>query len=261
LLNQLPPNNFEIFNAGFSNNIYGEQSYCFNFNEDFDISNYFDEFNFPITDLYLYCIYIPSDNETISNTNWNNENIGIDGTLSIGDLIYGDLIEYSMLDFAQTQISGQTYYITTSYSSGLKRLKWKYNPFIPFKLRYLSNELYKANINTTSYDSALSIPEYATLIDDNGNYIWRTILSQGYIDPLTGIGVDYPFINKRRYLFSSIILDVTPDLNDPETLSSFNDIWFTKDSIIVNTLPISDTITNDDVTPPSALDNIGKPCQ
>lgn len=36
------PSDFEIFPAGFSNNVYGEQAYAFNFNRDFDITPYVD---------------------------------------------------------------------------------------------------------------------------------------------------------------------------------------------------------------------------
>jgi len=254
------PNNFELFDAGYGTNVYGDQEYAFNFNVDFNVAPYVDDFGFPATELFLYAKYRPSSGkygpETFSGTSW-----GINGiatktalnlnTLSIGDRVYGDLIEYGKPDFYQVQVQQQTYYITTPYretsSSPTQRLQWKYNPFISFQLRYFNDNLNHANTGTTSYGQEVSIPYYATSLGD-GNYVWKDILPQGLIDPTTDLGVDYPFINKRRYLFKSIILDVSPDLNDSNTMNVFAEIQFGQPKIL-NTAPIND------------LNNIGKPCQ
>jgi hypothetical protein len=264
------PKEFEIFPIGFSNNVYGEQAYTFNFNVDFDVSNYFDNIGFPVNELFLYAQYkpttIPYPIEGMKFTE-----LHVDGTytiktyllpytlLNIGDFIktrneqkIGDLIEYNLPEFLQTQLSGQTIYIETMYFDGStpKALIWKYNPFIPLRLRYFSDDLYTANTGSTSYEEVQSIPLYAKEIGDNtGNYVWREILPQGYSDPLTGIGVDYPFVNKKRYLFASIVFDVVPDLTDTNTLAAFKDVWFSRNATTVNYTPIGD------------INNIGKPCQ
>ena len=52
----------------------------------------------------------------------------------------------------------------------------------------------------------------------------------------------------KRYLFASIILDVTPDLTDADTLAAFDEIKY-GDPDIINMQPSTD------------LNNIGKPCQ
>lgn len=256
------PTQFEIFPVGFSNNVYGEQAYTYNFNVDIDVSNYYDQLIFPATELYLYAQYkpstLPNPIETMNFTDW-----AISGTytkisylptqLNIGDFVKTlnnnkicDLIEYTKSEFLQTQLFGQTVYIKTPYDS--KSLVWKYNPFIPLRLRYLSDDIYTANTGSTSYDQATSIPLYATSLGD-GNYVWRDILPQGYFDPLSGIGVDYPFVNKKRYLFTNIVFDVTPDLTDGNTLASFNEVWFSRNANIINYTPIGD------------INNIGMPCQ
>ena len=261
------PDDFEIYPAGFSNNVFGDQVYAFNFNIDIDVSNYLDSFGFPLTEIFLYAKYKPLSNgygapENVMRTNWDLSTGNAtyqslsNNNLNIGDKVYGDLIEYSKTLFYQTQISGQTYQITTTYRQfisennydGNHQLVWKYNPFISLNLRYFSEDLYKANTGNTSYEQTTTIPYYATKLDNNGNYVWRTILPQGYIDPLTGIGVDYPFINKRRYLFSTIILDIVPDLNDADTKTAFSRIKF-NDPITQNIVPFNDDINN-----------IGKPC-
>lgn len=169
--------------------------------------------------------------------------------LNIGDTVYGDMVEYGRESFYQGEISGQSYQIITPIvvSGTSEYIHWKYNPFIPFRLRYFSDNINKANSGDTSYESVSSIPNYATNIF-NGNYIWRNILQQGIFDPLTDIGVDYPFVNGRRYLFLNIIFDVTPDLSDAYTLDVFTNLKFGA--------PIR--ITN---KPIGSILNIGKPCQ
>ena len=244
------PDDFELFSAGFSNNVYGEQTYAFNFKKDFDVSTYFDAFKFPITELFLYARYIPSVTEVLKYTYWDTGAQTLLNTipLVVGDTVYGDLINYDKTEFLQTQASGQTYYISTT-CSGTGTLRWKYNPFIPLTLRYFSNELDSANTGSTSYDIITTIPDYATPIDNNGNLVWRDILPQGYVDPLTGIGVDYPFVNERRYLFSRIILSIVPDMTEPHTKSVFNNIWFSQNASSLNIIPMTN------------LSNIGAPCQ
>jgi hypothetical protein len=262
------PQDFELYNAGFTTNVYGDQVYAFNFNKDFDVTTYVDNFGFPPTELYLYAIYkveelgqISPRSETMSGTTWSWGNQGLVETKSpalynpsfpfaVGDMILGDLIEYGKSIFLQSEVAEQKYYIKTPYSGTTapiaRSLIWKYNPFIPFKLRYFSESLSRANTGTTSYAQSISIPYYATSIG-NGNYVWRDILPQGYFDPLTDQGVDYPFVNKKRYLFAPIVLEISPDLNDAGTLDAFNEIRYPSPTIL-NTKPISD------------LNDIGKPC-
>ncbi len=263
------PSNFELYPVGFANNVYGEQAYAFSFNMDFDVStvNYLDNFGFPATELFLYAQYKLDKNghnqlETFSATTWNLS--GVKGrtnivpmTLNIGDQVktttslkIGDLIEYSASDFQQVEHTSQTFYITTPYKTGPtnKRLIWKYNPLIPFRLRYFSEDLYKANSGDTAYEVSSSIPYFATEYPaGTGNFVWRNILPQGFFDPLTGIGVDYPFVNKKRYLFSSVIFDVIPDLNDAQTLAAFNEIKY-------------GTPTQMSIKPIDDIANIDNPC-
>lgn len=257
------PSDFEIYNAGYSNNVYNEQTYAFNFNKDFDVTPYVDEFGFPPTELFLYAQYQPKTNgnnppvaETMSGTTWNNDGSTSKAAifpvlLSAGTRVYGDLVEYAKSQFFQEQASPQTYYISTPYkdSGGTRQyLQWKYNPFIPFRLRYFNDELNRANTGSTSYAQASTIPYYATSLGD-GNYVWKNILRQGYIDPITNLGVDYPFINGRRYLFSTIVFDVSPDISNvnSHTYKVFKEIKFGAPTI-VNTSPQGD------------INNIGKPC-
>ena len=248
------PQDFEIYNAGYSNNVYGEQTYAFNFNMDFDVTPYVDNFGFPLMELFLYAQYRPGKNgnnqaETMLRTSWGVNNVVTKvpftpTTLNIGDRIYGDLIEYAKTEFLQFQLMTQEYYINTPYNAGV--LQWKYNPFISFPLRYFYDNLNTANSGSTSYAQQSTIPYYATPIG-GGNYVWKEIIPQGLTDPLNGVGVDYPFVNMKRYLFSPVILDVSPNLNDPFTLNVFTEIQFGAPTVL-------------NKTPNSDLNNIGKPC-
>lgn len=248
------PNDFELYNAGYTNNVYGDQVYAFNFNRDFNADTYIDNFGFPATELFLYAQYQATQNgdgipEVMFSTTWDiNGNPTkvpfVPSILNIGDRIYGDLIIYDRLQFLQTQVLPQIFYINTPYDVGV--LQWKYEPFMPLRLRYFFDILNNANSGSTSYTQQSSIPFYATPIG-GGNFVWRDIIPQGNIDPLTEIGVNYPFINMRRYLFAPIILDVSPNLGDSFTQGVFSEIKYGVPQIM-NTNPISD------------LNNLGKPC-
>lgn len=268
------PDEFEIYNAGFSNNVYGEQVYTFNFKTDIDISGYYDNLGFPLTQLFLYPQYKIVDDEKLLRLKFLTSGTILQSILTTKDLEIGDIvedfngndiqdiIEYLEDDYYQQQVTEQKYYIKTSiyYQGQQKKLVWSYNPFIPLRLRYFENVVNKANTGSTSYDVVNSIPDYATAIDSDGNYVWRNILPQGSVDPLTGIGVDYPFINKRRYLFTPIVFTTPPNLTEESyeddadnvfTIARFEEISYTDNATDTDTTPA----TSDD------LDNIEKPCQ
>jgi len=258
------PDQFELFPAGFSNNVFGEQTYSYNFNVDINISPFEDFFGFPVTELFLYAQYkksvYPAPAEALSAKTWSTTGVVTkaniltkamitgDTVASLNNQKYGDIVDYSKLEYLQVQLQPEQFYIKTPYSGGTQRLIWKYNPFIPLRLRYLTDNVYTANISGTSYADVQSIPYYATNVGD-GNYVWRNIMPEGYRDPLTGIGNDLPFVNKRRYLFTSIVLDIIPDLDDTFTLDAFSEVWFGRNAYNFSTTPLGD------------INNIGKPCQ
>lgn len=249
---------FEIYKSGFGKNIFYDQNYSFNFPTDFDITNQTDSFNKPLTTFYLFFNFKPQQNlhgqfETVSG------NTSIDGTenngkvtrpytvYSAGSIIDGDWAFYLPENFLEIQTLRKEHYVTF-YCTGStgQGLQFKYNPFVPIKLRDFGDEFITANISGTS-EIDHQIPSYAVKIDDNGNYLWKDLLQNGYIDPLSLLGVNYPFINKRHYIFTNMVLKLVTELNDPVTANLFATIKFGPNKMQY-------------VTPTSDLNNLGNKC-
>lgn len=252
-------NKFEIYRAGYSLNLFDETQYIWDFNMDFNIKNRYDGLNFPLTELYLYAQYQPQINgsgetETMSGKTYDLSGNTIIGaisatTLTTGNTVVGDVIKWDKFQFSQETINSQEYYITTYCNSGGTNIGivWKYSPIIPITIRNFEDNIERVNISGTSYENIILIPPYATKIDNEGNYLWRNLQDKGFIDPLTGEGTSYPFVNQRHYVFKNIVLAVKPDLNNLITRQVFNEILFIDDTFI-------------SARPNSNLNQIGKPC-
>ena len=286
------PNDINIKRAGFQKNIFNEDVYYFDFNLDFDIKNQKDGLGFPITEFYLYFIYKPllgsgGDDESIMSVDFRNvaaetpqHFIGVEPSGDVGDVLINvkndenlkicTIIELDKKNYKQTIKYQDLHIINTrivEYNENYNSLKFFYNPFLKINLRYLSGDLNFANRNSTSYEQRENIPYYAIDLDSDGNAVWREILSDGVFDVTTNNGVDHPFVNKRKYTFTNLILECLPALGqdgdtdggesilpkpNPEedpTSEIFNEILFGDPKII------SINPNNDDI------DKIGKKCQ
>ena len=251
---------FLLNDAGFDVNIFGEQTTTYNIINNIDLNDITDGFGLPITETYLYFQYLPGenssgDNELTYRIEYNN---GVSGltqftptTYSIGEIInFGDLVQFNTTTFSEQLIQKQKFRIRLRIRSGINVSDYffEYSPFIPIKLRYFSDVISRGNTGNTAYDVVNTIPSYAKPIDNNGNYIWRNIQNDGYIDPITGEGNDFPFVNGKKYVYSTINLIVRPDFSDSRTELLFNEIEFDDPTSITN-------------KPTSDLNNIGKLCQ
>lgn len=246
--------NGEIYKSGFGRNIYFNYTYSFDFNIDFNLEGYLDSFNKPITELYLYFVYKKTNNgngqpEDYFRNNWTGGTVPITYNsstgYSVGELLVGDKVTYELENFVEVLNERLVHYINLPYD-GSEILQFKYNPFIPIKIRDFGDELITANISGGT-ENDLNIPWYAVPLDNRGNYIWKDILPNGYIDPITGDGVDYPFINKRHYIFNALALPVIPNLDDLNTSNIFGKIKFGPNSQI-------------NKKPNSPLNNLGNRC-
>lgn len=249
---------FEIYKSGFGKNIFNDQQFSFDFAKEFDITNQTDSFNKPLTTFYLFFNFKPQLNlhnklETVSG------NTSIDGTINSGkatrpyvvytggSIVNGDWVFYLPENFEEIQTLRKEYYVTFYCSGGTGAgLQFKYNPFVPIKLRNFGNDFITGNISGTS-EIDHQIPSYAVKIDDNGNYLWKDLLQNGYIDPLSQLGVNYPFINKRHYIFTNMVLKLVTELNDPATATVFSTIKFGPNGMLYS-------------KPTSDLNNLGNKC-
>lgn len=223
----------KIFNAGYSVNLFNDCEYIFSFEIDVDLSNTYDFFNHLINEVFLYCEYQPSKSgydfdEILEIKKYDSMGGSYYETYSptehvSGDTFDGNLVSFVVSDYMLNSIDEFTHRIETFYESGgTESIRWYYNPLIPIRISYMSDEYQIENISGTSYENIIKIPEYASEFDSNGNYIWRDILENGYVDPLTNNGVNFPFLNNKHYVYSNIILSIQPDMSHINTYLMFN---------------------------------------
>lgn len=246
-------NDVTLYNCGFSKNIFNDNIFLFNFNIDINVKDIRDYFNKPITELYLYFDYQLDVNKNeilftkdFNNTSNENKNLTITKTsntdYTIDDLIIANLIRKRDNEFDETIINEQEFKIRYRLNNN-RSLQFKYNPFIKIKLRDYNDVVYFGNKNGNT-KNFINIPDYAKIVGNplDGNLIWKELLPHGFIDPITNLGVNFPFVNGYHYVFTNNILSVRPDLNDPNTAIIFNKQkinGFNNDLFILNQTPNS----------------------
>lgn len=244
----------EIFieSQAYSKNIYGDEKYTYILNKDIDLNNSVDYFGLPITELYLMCVYRPvcdglycqheglyfptfsyinNDIEVSYNTKISDESLL---QYQIGDIIQGDVVYFDKEDYKIHVLNENIIRLITSFNDGsnIYSLSWKYDLFKKIKISDLSLETY-----TWFSGDTLSEPyKYAIPLNDNGDMIWRKVLDKGYIDNLYDIGVDYPFVNGKHYLFNNILLNISVDLDDEFTRDKFENIFINGYESLYNNL-------------------------
>ena len=220
-----------ILPAGYSKNVFNEKTYIYIANNLINIDNNtltgttnINQPYFPITELYLYCKYIPNNGETLDYYDVSGGTyesyIQEDFSNMNGDVILWDKDEYT-----QTEYMSLTHRITSpyiNYTGGTSSLVWEFNPLIKIPIDILSDDLTTViSGGTNDYDDP--IPAYATKLD-NGNYVWRTIEEKGFVNPLTNGSINPPFTNNSHYIFNKLKLFITPNLLDDNTNSVFKAI-------------------------------------
>lgn len=82
---------------------------------------------------------------------------------------------------------------------------------------------------TSSIDTSKIILRFKPTLNDiftfsylkGENYVWRDLLDIGYIEPSSLLGVEYPFVNGRHYIFDYTKLFIKPDMTDLVTNQFF----------------------------------------
>lgn len=225
-------NDFKLFNAGYSVNVFNDKQYSYSFDLEINLSGNTDYFNHPINELFIYCQYQPQANgddinelfeiKKYNTTGGSYYEQYTGGTLINLDIFEGNLVSFDKSQYLLTTVDEFTHRIETFYES--TSLRWVYNPLLPIRISYMSDEYKIENITGTSYESIITIPDNAIEYDSTGNYIWRDVLDKGYVDPISQIGVSYPFLNNKHYIFTPQILNVQPDMSHPNTYVMLNQL-------------------------------------
>lgn len=237
----------DIIDAGFSRNVFFEKKNILMFSKAFETYDLLDGFGKPLTEFYLYFNYKSSTNgfgvaESVMRKNYDPSSDETTFTkvslpyitYSVGDIVYGELVNYIKTDFSETLLNEQEYFVTIPYDSVTKNIVLKYDPFIKIKIRDFGSEIITQNLSATTVE--IQIPSYAVLIDSEGNYVWKDLLDFGYVDPLDLLGVNFPFVNGTHYVHDNYILAMEPDMTDTNTNTVFGDIHFSQNQLL-NALP------------------------
>jgi hypothetical protein len=100
----------------------------------------------------------------------------------------------------------QLNYTTTGTDYELD-IKMGYNPFVRIPIRAYSSFIETADTATTG-----NLPYYAVSLDGGVTSIWRDLLDVGYIEPISEVGINYPFVNNSHYLFCVADVILTPEM-------------------------------------------------
>lgn len=243
----------DITKSGFGRNIFNEQEYLYTVSNDLNIDGLVDSFGKPLTRAYLYFnfksfsngdgisgyvskkIFDSSSTETSATYTSHDYNV-----YEYNDIIDGDLVEYIPNNFLESTINEMEYLVHQPLESSF--VIFKYRPFHEIKLREFSTIDEIQNINSPDIVER-PIPNYAVDLG-NGNFLWRDFLDFGFIEPLTTIGVNFPFVNNTHYVFSNIVLSLVPNLDDSNTATIFNEINF-GNGILNRNVPITQIDSND----------------
>ena len=146
-------------------------------------------------------------------------------TLIIGDIIEGDWCEFNQSLHEERLIS--SHYHMLRFNNNLFNVSdntnsapgYFYQTHFPITIRSFSSYIEKGypnpidnlpnGLNYSGY-TAIDIPSYAFYSSYHGVWTWRDIYTYGYIDD-TGVGVDYPYLNKTHYPTASVFFRLLPN--------------------------------------------------
>lgn len=221
-------NDYQIYHAGFSYNIFNDVVQLYHYDLDIDTSPYRDYLNRPLTEVYLTKIkYTNYDGLIPLMEPWtylsvglltNKPNLNYDvraiyggspnrpsvappkilGFVTENDTdFFGDIMDYNIGNLTERVLVNTQYRFNTQnrednfYGEG-----YYYNAHDKIQLLELSSQVEREDINLPD----VGIPDYAVTVD--GVTMWRDILTPGFVDA-AGAGVDYPFLNGCTYIFTN----------------------------------------------------------
>jgi hypothetical protein len=220
-------NDYQIYRAGFSNNIFNDPIQLYHYQLDIDTSPYRDYLGRPLTELYLTKIKYTNYDGLIGQMEpWTLLSVGLEtnqpnlnydvraiyggspsrpsvtppkiiGFVSETDTdFFGDIVDYNMGNLTERVLVDAQYRFNTQnrednfYGEG-----YYYRAHDKIQLLEYSSQIEQENLTLPD----VGVPDYAVVVD--GVTIWRDILTPGFIDA-AGVGVDYPFLNGCHYVYT-----------------------------------------------------------
>lgn len=241
--NVIEQDDYEVFNLGFSDNIYTDNITQFIFNEDIDTTDLVDNLGRPLSELYLTIIKTDSNNiftnvssgiEAPYLIEFNTANINtylknipviqkihnvatapsetfipleLNVTINDNDF-YGDVVEYNKTT-VQEIVLGDVFYRfnTNNRETGGNIIVSGPRPegyyYKPHNLMRIRN--FSSYIEEGNKNTA-GMPDYSVDLGD-GRFLWRDLLDIGRIDIKKDI-VNYPFVNGCHYLNQNYCFDI-----------------------------------------------------
>jgi hypothetical protein len=166
----------------------------------YTLQYYGDSYNVKISDLNFehFVVYYLGDYET---------KLNIADSISIGDSIYGDIVEYNERELSTYTLQMPNYlfklkdlygYTGSTTFSATTSTYAKTDLLHPVILRYFTNTIYSSN-NVEDKKS------WAVFNDKTNVWQWRDLIPNGDIDE-SGRGTNFPFLNGRHYVYNDFIL-------------------------------------------------------
>jgi hypothetical protein len=202
--------------CAFSVNNFNQPIYNFFLNGDLNISDLYDNLNYPINDLYIGVIKngapIPNAfsnveshfGKYINNTApgygiemITNNTIGVNSKVKIGDQFLHSICEHTTENLMEKEIG----YIYHRFIH--KNILFSYKPFTKVELKLKSPYIEDS-------DNIENIPDYAIYSREREKYIWRDIFNVGIVDE-NGLSIDFPFMNGSFYVFNNINFFLIPE--------------------------------------------------
>jgi hypothetical protein len=234
---------YEVYNLGFSENIYSDPIEQFVFNEDVDVSDLTDNLGRPLSELYLTIIKTDSLNiftnvssgiEAPFISEFNTANINtylknipviqkihnvtsapsqtfkaLELNINVGNSdFYGDVVEYNLTTVQEIVLS-DVYYRFSTINRETTGNSVIAGPR-PEGYYYKAHNLIKIRDYSSYIEegdiNTVGIPDYATNLGD-GRYLWRELLNIGTTN-LEEDYVNYPFLNNAQYMYDNYCFDI-----------------------------------------------------
>jgi hypothetical protein len=234
---------YEVYNLGFSENLYKDNVNQFVFNEDIDVSDLTDNLGRPLSELYLTVI------KTDSNKIFTNVSSGLDtpfiSNLNTSDILsylrsvpviqkihnggslpkpshtplensvlvsnsdfYGDVVEYNKFEVKETVLGEVAYRFNTldRETSGSTIAAGPRQEGYYYKAHHLIKIRDFSSYIEQGDKNTVGMPDYTQDLGD-GRFLWRDLLEIGTNDIQEEV-LDYPFLNGCHYRYANYILDV-----------------------------------------------------